>query len=122
MQTEWIWTGAVFSIIFSLLFTIKTVMRLVDWLDYSDTSYFQDQKAFNRIINNYMYLSFKYAKSVRYEGGTTTRRLRGYEVDQLLDCLIAKEFESRLKELNKLKDNLAKAAFDEELANQIKEA
>ena len=50
-------------------------------LDYSDASYYSEQKAYDKLIKNPMYTGFKYSTVVNWDGGVSGRRLRGYEVD-----------------------------------------
>ena len=51
-----------------------------------------------------MYLGFKYATVVNWEGGVSGRRLRGYEIDQLFDHLGSKQVYEKYEELQKARE------------------
>lgn len=95
---------------------------MTKFMDYSDASCFRDQMTFNYIISNDMYLSFQYATCILYLGGVTGRRLRGYEVDQLIDHLGPKQLQTREQQFKEVKNLLEKlnAEYEDTLKQKEK--
>jgi len=67
MHTEWLWTGSMLSSAFCFIFTIILLFRMAKDFDYSDRSYYKEQKVFNEIINNDMYMSFLMASAIKWD-------------------------------------------------------
>lgn len=114
------------SMVFSYSFSFAQLFRMTIILDYSDASFFQDQKTFDLIINNEKFNSFKFATSINLTGGFTNRRLRGFELDQILDFLGPQELQSKTEVLNKtfksLQESNAAVLVLEEESKQLDKA